>query len=350
MINYEDFEVKDFICDEFFMEWILTPKIEHHQFWDNWLLQHPDRRPIVERAKKVLLSLRLQSATSDLTENEISAIAQYVKDNVDAEVRRSPMVKVMSSRWLRVAAILVVAVTLGIIFKNKSQQQRFAAAPVHGDTLQYTNNTPQAKFIKLNDGSLVILKPNSWLRFPKHFNSANREVNMEGEAFFEVHKNPEQPFLVYSHNMIAKVLGTSFTVRAFYGEGQFKVIVNTGKVQVFEQNQQHVTISAIVLTPNQQATLTRKIPRLLKDTVAIPLMLSQKVATRLFSFDNAPLAVIITKLEEAYHVQINYDKTKFAHATVTASLSQLPLDEKIKMVCKAIDAQCNFDNGTITIK
>jgi transmembrane sensor len=107
---------------------------------------------------------------------------------------------------------------------------------------------------------------------------------------------------------------------------------------------------AVVLMPNQQATLNKAAGKLEKDTVGKPLMLSQDVAVRAFSFNNAPLSEIVDKLKSAYNVQIDYDHAKYAQATVTASLGKLPLDEKIQMICKAIDAECDFDNGLITIK
>ncbi|WPU92784.1 FecR family protein [Mucilaginibacter sabulilitoris] len=352
MDKYEDYTIEDFLSDEPFMTWVLTPDPAQEKFWNNWLTEHPEKQALASRAKNILLSLHPLPAATPLSADELAVIVHNIRQNIIPAKQKPLIISLISSTWFRVAAVLLIVLSFTfIIFKNKNTQSLLPAAVQYTSAVvNYVNRDQQAKFIKLSDGSLVILKPNSSLSYPQRFTGARREVKLVGEAFFEVHKNPQQPFLVYTHNMITRVLGTSFTVRAFPGEAKFKVIVNTGRVEVYERNKQDLTVSSVVLIPNQQATFTRKQSHLFKDTVTVPLMLSQKIATRVFSFNNAPLADIIGKLEEAYHVHINYDQAKFSGATVTASLSRLPLDEKIKMICKAIGAQCDFDNGTITIK
>lgn len=104
---------------------------------------------------------------------------------------------------------------------------------------------------------MVVLSPNSKLHYPRKFDDTIRKVELEGEAFFEVQKNPNIPFVVYSDNMVTKVLGASFRVREFSGKEK-SVIVNTGRVQVLNQDKELRTISEKVITANQQVVLTKK--------------------------------------------------------------------------------------------
>src|SRR3546814_15170548 len=82
----------------------------------------------------------------------------------------------------------------------------------------------------LPDGSIVWLKPNTWISFPPTFASSKREVKMEGEAFFEVTTDASSPFVVYSGDLVTRVVGPSFNITA-YGEGTMEEVTDyTGKV------------------------------------------------------------------------------------------------------------------------
>ena len=88
------------------------------------------------------------------------------------------------------------------------------------------------KTIVLKDNSHVTLNSKSKISYPNLF-QYNRNIRLEGEAFFEVAKNPDQPFFVYANGLVTKVLGTSFIISAFETEKDVKVVVKTGKVSVF---------------------------------------------------------------------------------------------------------------------
>lgn len=160
------------------------------------------------------------------------------------------------------------------------------------------------------------------------------------------------PFIVHSHEMAVKVMGTSFTVRSFSINQEFKVIVNTGKVLVYNQKEAPKAQSPktiITLLPNQQVTYTSKLTLVKKETLPVPLTLSTPVAQKEFTFDDTPLSEIIDKIDKAYDVNIEYDKATIGTINLSASLSDRPLDEKVKLICKAINASCQFIDGRIII-
>ncbi|MBC9796837.1 FecR family protein [Sinomicrobium weinanense] len=101
--------------------------------------------------------------------------------------------------------------------------------------------------ITLKDGSTVYLNAESSLRFPEHF-SDTREVVLRGEAFFEVARDPDRPFVVKTGKLETRVLGTSFNINA-YSEGEVRVSVNTGKVRVADTRPSG---GKVVLTKNEQ--------------------------------------------------------------------------------------------------
>ena len=84
--------------------------------------------------------------------------------------------------------------------------------------------------LTLADGTIVTLNSESTIKFPTHFSDSLREVWLEGEAYFDVERNPAKPFIVYAGNMSTRVLGTQFNVRAYNGEEQQSVTLVEGAV------------------------------------------------------------------------------------------------------------------------
>jgi|EndMetStandDraft_4_1072995.scaffolds.fasta_scaffold10399_3 transmembrane sensor len=363
MGNYENFDVEDFLCDEFFIKWVLKPEKELDLFWAEWRSKHPDREPVIAQARKIARSIAIEPIDQQLSDAEVRSIVEYVEENgTDFLVQRNDEVffppqkapgKNDRLHWFKIAASILFFIIAGIALNkmvSRKPATKFPSTEV-GHLMSYFNSTGQSRLIRMSDGSLAVLKPNSKLTYPASFSGDKREVYLEGEAFFEVHKNHLKPFFVYAKNMVTKVLGTSFTVRAFTNDNEFKVVVNTGKVLVFNSKQAaNQVFHSVTLVPNQEAIFQRPLAEFKKDSVTAPSVLSKEVAAKEFTFSNAPLSTVINKLEQAYHVNITYDEKRFGNATLTASLSNLPLDEKVKLIAKAINAQCDFTDGLIVIK
>jgi transmembrane sensor len=96
----------------------------------------------------------------------------------------------------------------------------------------------------LEDGSVVYLAQESTLQYPEHFATDKREVNLQGEAFFDVAKNHEQTFLIETGKVRIEVLGTAFNVRS-HEDDFFRLSVQRGRVKVsLKQGGQSVLVSA----------------------------------------------------------------------------------------------------------
>jgi ferric-dicitrate binding protein FerR (iron transport regulator) len=107
--------------------------------------------------------------------------------------------------------------------------------------------------VVLPDSSVAWLNAASRMRVQSSFEGRHREIYLdEGEAFFEVQKNPAKPFVVHTAGLDVRVLGTSFNVRAYRAAPEIKVTVSTGRVSVNQQRQ-----LLAVLTPNQQLKYDR---------------------------------------------------------------------------------------------
>ncbi|MDG3581186.1 MULTISPECIES: FecR family protein [Galbibacter] len=188
-----------------------------------------------------------------------------------------------------------------------------------------TMTTPmgEKRNITLPDGSSVFLNAGSKLVYPREFKKEQREVRLEGEAFFEVVHRPEHPFVVLAGNVRTEVLGTSFNIRSYKGDAQERISVATGKVMV--SSNELKKDRQVVLLPNEQAIYQSG--HMDKKKVNISRALAWK--NGILVFEQTPLDQAAIMLERWYGVRIVIKNKALNKCTVTgefykkASLKQI---------------------------
>mgnify|MGYP000709770997 CR=1 FL=1 len=201
------------------------------QFWN----QHDaSSQPAVEEAlQKLLGQLQLSPAT---------AVVEMPEEENVIPMRRN---------WwkrLAVAAVFIVAacVVYWYMYSNSAETEPGALVEKH-------NSRGTKSTIELTDGSKIWLNADSKIKYPDVFAGNTREVYLNGEAFFEVAKNPSKPFIIHLANGTVRVLGTSFNVRAYDNEKVVETSVATGKVAFIPKYQKrHQKQDTLFITPNNK--------------------------------------------------------------------------------------------------
>ena len=117
------------------------------------------------------------------------------------------------------------------------------------------NNGSRSRSL-LPDGTTVWLNAGSKLHYENDFNGATREVRLEGEAFFDVVKQPERPFIVHTSGIDIRVLGTAFNVKSYPEDKTVETTLYRGLVQV--SRQEDITKKPIQLKPNEKLILPKQ--------------------------------------------------------------------------------------------
>lgn len=193
------------------------------------------------------------------------------------------------SRFRQVAAVALIVIAGSLFAYLMMQHRQKTQALMVMETLTY-----QTDSILLSDGTTVWLNRNSKLHYPKKFVGRSRQVKLEGEAFFVVAKNAEQPFVIETNHSEVTVLGTSFNVDT--DTASTTVQVSTGKVKV----KSTFSNSETELLPNEMARATTK--ELEKTQINNPNYLAWK--TGIFIFDNTPLNIVVEELNRYYEKPI----------------------------------------------
>ena len=135
--------------------------------------------------------------------------------------------------WLKVAAIFMAV--LGISFyllKNQFISSDELAGAVEPELIEKVAERGQKLTVKLPDGSMVKLNANSRISYLSNFGNDSRDLQLTGEAFFEVQRDESRPFKIFLGDLEVEVLGTSFNVNAYPDQHAASVAVRTGKVAV----------------------------------------------------------------------------------------------------------------------
>lgn len=196
--------------------------------------------------------------------------------------------------------------------------------------------------ILLNDGTTVDLNIGSSIEFPQEFDADSRTVHLEGEAFFDVMRDDEKPFIINTKQISIKVLGTSFNVKENPLSGNAKVVVSSGEVEVWHEQ------TMVLLKQGECAVFVAETNKLLKR--AIDNVNYKAWKTKRLEFDNTRLSEVVTTLEDVYHIQIEVDSLVAIDSLVlNATFSQYTINHVLESVCAPFNLEYRMDNGKYRI-
>ena len=165
--------------------------------------------------------------------------------------------------------------------------------------IENTLYVPAGQRVKLTlqDGTEVWLNSQTKLTYPALFSGKERRVTVEGEAFFDVAKNPEKPFIVSSQGVEMKVLGTKFNVHSYPGKETIQTSLLEGGLKVYFP---HAESKGVILKPDEQVTIKGNQMKI----GSLPHADYFLWRDGIYSFINEPLIDILKKLELYYDVKI----------------------------------------------
>ncbi|MDI9869721.1 FecR family protein [Flectobacillus roseus] len=355
--------------------WVYENRNQPTRVWEEWARTQGIEGVYLQQLRIFLSELEGEPLVLDenyIQSRVLSALEKAkelenvgIYDSATSEVTPKSFWRVVSEYWAAAASILVFVGLGYLVYTAKQNQplpvvsfdQKLNLSHEEESFVETTNPNKRNKMVVLPDGSTVILQKGSKLKYFDSYNSQNREVYLSGEAFFEVVKNPKKPFLVFTKDIVTKVLGTSFTVKAFDEDKEVKVMVKTGKVNVIQQKNLNIkditektNIAGVALVANQQVIYQREAHKLIKAELSNPQFLSLNNSSQSFTFKSTPISDVFVQLSQAYGIEIVFDEKVMSKCTFTATLGTEPLDEKMKWICAAIDADYQVSGGRIFIE
>ena len=309
--KYKNYTVDDFIQDNDFRCWINSPNEISSSFWLNFQRDYPEKSEMVEQASQIVKALFIEER--DISKDEYQESIDQLKTYLDKRSSDKNKAFRLSVNWRNVAAILLLPVmALSIyLYTNRTLNQ------TSGRVVQYVVPDGQKSKVILADGTQVWLNSGSTLSVSMD-NDNRRKVKLSGEAFFDVTKDKEVPFLVETKEYTVKVYGTQFDVRVYNDQIESETILKEGSISILTNSKKEIKMS-----PGQRVFLDREKKYTLSE-VNPDIYLSWK--DNVLKINNEKLQDLLVRMEHWYGVKIkvdNYDRVKDLKYTLTIKTESL---------------------------
>lgn len=358
MDHYRRYTVENFIGDSRFRAWVRHPSTGEDHVWQRWLEENPQQRGAVEGARAMVLAIH-PVHTETISDTEIRLEVTQILNILDEEEQHNVVDAPASRRpvyWLAIAASVTLLLAAGwytftTLTASDSGHPTYTADNYR---IERVNESEEPILITLPDNSSVLLSQNSRILYPKVFDGNTREVELEGQAFFEVTKNAKKPFYVNAGHLVAKVLGTSFEINTAAPGRQVRVIVRTGTVGIYTDGatpqQDPGQKPNVVLTQNEQLTYGEVGKQLQHTRLEAAAVDALDVPDTYLQFVGTPVAAAFQALEKAYGVTIAYDPEQVAGCSVTARFTDEPFALKLDLICRSIGVRYTLANDRVAIE
>ncbi|MDP4208333.1 MAG: DUF4974 domain-containing protein [Bacteroidota bacterium] len=307
------------------LKWLSTP--EGHEFLES-------------RIEKDIVGI--DNGDEYLIDHEVRSayIYQKINDSISSLNKPENILRIRS-QWLKIAAaifipLLVANAVLWHIFTRSESKPEWQEVYVpKGEKLQ----------VMFQDGSKVWLNSDSHLKYPVAFTGSLRQVNLDGEAYFVVKKNPRKPFIVHLANLDVKVTGTSFNVKAYNDENNITTTLDEGKVSLLLK---HGTKPEYILKPSQQAIYSKG-----NGQVSIMSSVNGQNSTwkeNKIVFNDTPLPEVIKILERWYNVKFATPNPKLPLFKYTISFKNETLQNVLFGLEQITPVHFEMKNGIVEIR
>jgi transmembrane sensor len=361
-MEYRDFSGKDFAGNGFFIRWVKNPDAETNWFWESFIKEHPEKAVEIEEGRQIVLFFKFkeeelsEKAISDMRNRilmSVRADLEIAKDNPLTSLKKShSKSRILWMRWAAVFSLPLIALAYLIVVTTKSATTNSLSTLQDKNSVNVekrANPKGQKSMLLLADGTKVWLNADSRLNYSKDFGvGSTREVYLEGEAFFEVARNPAKPFLVHTSAISIKVLGTAFNVKSYPIDKTIETTLVHGKVSINKKGRTDQEDRALILKPNQRAIYIKK-----SNTVNVEQVMAERATAWRHDkliFDETPFADAIAQLERWYDVKIILDQQGELKCALTAEIENEKLEDVLKLLEESHQVTSTISGKEVFIK
>ena len=336
---YKSFDEEQFAADEYFQQWVLSADYTTDEFWQSYLNLYPSQNDAVRKARQLVQELADNDYNlQPLTIEEKAALKRNIFDRLQIE-EQTPVIPYRKKyyTWIAAAAVAVVALTSAFLFFAKPAKKETPSLMV------YVSNVVERKEVMLPDSSLVILNTGSSLKYSNDFlNQPDREVSLEGNAFFEVKKEISQRrFIVHTKSLDVTVLGTQFNVDARSSE--IEVGLTSGKVKITRPGNS----GEALMLPGEKIKLDTTDHSLVK--TKFDLRLYAAWTENKWRFEQTTLAEVAALIGQYYGIVPEFKKEKYKQLRITAVIPVTSLDQLTQVLSKTLHIQIQQVNERMII-
>jgi transmembrane sensor len=296
---------------------------EKRKLVDEWKTASKENADLFEEYRRLWKSMGLLNEMEEIdTVKALRSVNAKIENRSGASYR---FITVLS----RIAAVLFIPLLCYTLVASFSG--RMNGGERKSDISWQTINTSAGMrgSINLPDGSRVTLNSGSEIKFPTRFTKGTREVQLNGEAFFEVTKDKKHPFIVKTGKLNVEVLGTTFNVSAYNDGKPVEVVLATGSIKLFS-GQGRDTKQLALLEPGNRAVYNTSDNKLTVTGVNTDKYLAWRDGNIIFRDDS--MGDVISRLERWFNVDIYVQDKRILDYEITARFHDETLEQVLNLL------------------
>jgi transmembrane sensor len=308
-----------------------------------------------DRARVVWSASRYRPASNAVLSFDVHKDWKRINEAIGSEAdgsRKSRLAKLGASRYvqrryvqiIRLAAILLITILSSVFITYMALSPVESTVPeIVFREIQTDRN--QRVNLLLSDGTGVSMSVESRLRIPEKFAADIREVELVGEARFDVAHAPTRPFIIRSGDITVEVLGTDFGVRAYENEGRVDVVVKSGSVAVASSVAK--TPERVILAPGQLVSVYRSGESMRTRWVNPEDYLSWMSGR--MKFYETPFTEVIRQLERWYDIEIQITHNAITDFSLTALLDMRSMQNVFEVISQSLKLKYDISEQVVVL-
>ncbi len=304
---------------------------------ENWISESPENKEIAEKAF-YFNQVAKANAVYEATDHQ-KAFTKFKKSIESRERKRGFAIILRNIE--RVAAILFIPILITLLYTYNTKG--YLDSPM----IEVASKTGVVTQLDLPDGSKVWLNSNSKIKYPQKFSRKLRDIELSGQAYFDVTPNKKVPFIVNTtSNYYVEVLGTEFDIMAYENDSIVETTLIEGSVKVGSSDVSS-DIQPIILEPSERVIFDKK-----SNDFNIDLLKSieeSRWKDGFIIFKDTPMERALIILSRNYNVKFEVANTDIYNSNITATFNQESIHQILKYLKLAIDIEYEYNGDIIRI-
>jgi ferric-dicitrate binding protein FerR (iron transport regulator) len=341
--------VEYFLLDPNFKKWVLFADAESHAYWEDYIQNNPSHLPKMEKARLLLINMstNFEEIPDELLADTWVNIEKNIKTKSSISTSRdtttvasdfkTPNYFIRSisyfkpNSWHKTAAAVILILSIPFLAKiwfSPNSENNIITEVIYEEFYASPGERP---VLTLSDGTTVVLNSGSKIRHIKDFEKNERRVELTGEAFFDVAKDLERPFVVKTNEILTKALGTSFNINSDY-KNSTVIQLFTGIVQINLINGEKIQ-----LEPGNKIKIIGEKQELEFETVNPELELAW--TNEIIILENTPIEEVTNILEKWFAVKIHFANSPPSNMELSGRF----VNQSLENVLEGLSYSANFE-------
>lgn len=306
----------------------------------DWFSTAEGQKYLEKRIREDLSLLEDERIQAFVSENKSELIWTEIKKDIGSSQKyRYGNRQKSGFHWRSVAAVFIVLTSSMFYFWSDS----FVSEDPPPEPIYYQAGEEEQRTITLGDGSEIRLNSNSEIWISATFGESEREVKLNGEAYFKVIHDEEKPFIIHTSDASVKDLGTAFNVRAFPDDDNVQVAVTEGKVTLWSDEQREE--EATELDPGQFGYLSLDDHSIEVDEFGNKNYLSWMNGR--MEFEDMPLREVSKQLSRIYGVSFEYETPRLKELVLSSTFERKSLEKALEVIALTLELDYSREEDTV---